>query len=95
LKANAHAAAQTLAAEARWERRNTMAATTETQSVPRVGVEDLKEWVDAGRPATILDARGSQAWDSTNVKIRGAIRVDPKAFRVDPAWPKDQMTVVY
>ena len=61
----------------------------------RISPADLKTRLDAGEAATILDTRNPHAWQSSDVKIRGAIRVDAHDFRVDPAWPKDQLTVVY
>jgi len=44
---------------------------------------------------TILDARAPSAWESSNMKIPGAIRVEADHVRPDPHWPRDQMTVVY
>jgi hypothetical protein len=63
--------------------------------VLRVRPEDVKACLEAGQPLTILDARGPGAWDSSNMKIPGAIRVQADHFRADPHWPRDQMTVVY
>jgi rhodanese-related sulfurtransferase len=63
--------------------------------VLRVRPEDVKAHLEAGQPMTILDVRSPAAWDSSNLKIPGAIRVEADHFRPDPHWPRDQTTVVY
>ena len=73
-----------------------MATVSQTVTPPaRISAEDAKRRLEAGEPATILDVRNPQVWGSSNVKIRGAIRLDANQPRVDPAWPKNQLTVVY
>ena len=67
---------------------------TTPQSI-RIRAEDLKERLHAGQSATILDVRAPRAWDSSDEKIAGAIRVPPAEFRVDPSWPRDRLTAVY
>jgi hypothetical protein len=57
--------------------------------------EDLKTRLEKGEAVTILDDRNPQAWQSSRVKIRGAIRVEPGRLTIDPAWPKDRLTVAY
>jgi rhodanese-related sulfurtransferase len=42
----------------------------------RVNAEDLRARLEAGEPATILDARGQRAYEASGEKIPGAIRVD-------------------
>ena len=61
----------------------------------RIDPEEVKRRIASGQAVTILDARAPQAWESSDVKVRGAVRVRPDQFRVDPAWPRDQLTVVY
>jgi hypothetical protein len=68
---------------------------TTTGHAARISPAELKCWMDAGEPVTILDARNSKAWDSSAVKIRGAQRVSPDQPMVDPPWPKGRLTVVY
>jgi hypothetical protein len=58
----------------------------------RIGVDDFKQRFEAGEPITVLDARNREPWDSSPVKIQGAMRW---TGRVDPTWPKRQLTVVY
>jgi rhodanese-related sulfurtransferase len=68
---------------------------TTTGQAARISPRELKSRMDAGEPATILDVRNPKAWDSSDVKIRGAVRVSPDQPMVDPPWPKDRLTVVY
>jgi rhodanese-related sulfurtransferase len=58
-------------------------------------VPDFISLVRSGKPVTILDVRSPKAWDSSDVKIQGAVRVDAEHPQVDPSWPKDHLTIVY
>jgi rhodanese-related sulfurtransferase len=70
------------------------ASQTATQSL-RISAEDAKRRLEGGEPATILDVRNPKVWNSSNVKIRGAIRFDSNQPRFDPTWPKNRLTLVY
>jgi hypothetical protein len=61
----------------------------------RIGVEEFKARLLSGEPVTVLDACNEDAWESSPVKIRGAIRVQSANWHVDPTWPKDRFLVVY
>ena len=61
----------------------------------RLHADDLKRRLEARQAVTILDARAKRAWDGSDAKIPGAVRVNPSEFRIDPSWPKDRLTVVY
>jgi predicted sulfurtransferase len=61
----------------------------------RIRVEELKPRLLSDKPVTVLDARNDQAWESSPVKIRGAIRIQPANWHTDPSWPKDRCLVVY
>ncbi len=61
----------------------------------RISPEDVKARMEAGEDMTVLDVRGRKAWETSGQRIRGDIRVDPEHFRVDPAWPKNRLTVAY
>ncbi len=61
----------------------------------RIDPEEVKRRLDSGESMTVLDVRAPKAWESSDVKFRGAIRVDPQHLRIDPSWPKNQLTVVY
>jgi hypothetical protein len=66
-----------------------------TNRLLRMDAKELKRRMDSGEPVTILDVRGPQAWDSADIKIRGAVRTPPDALPADPPWPKDRLTVAY
>jgi hypothetical protein len=72
-----------------------MAASSNVAQSLRISPADLKARLDVGEPVTILDTRGTQAWESSDVKVRGAVRADAHDFHVDPAWPQDRLTVAY
>lgn len=61
----------------------------------RMSADDLMARLDAGEPATILDVRSETAWEPSKEKVRGAVRVHPEHFSISPAWPRDQLTVLY
>ena len=62
----------------------------------RIGVEEVRTRQQSGSLVTMLDVRNDKAWESSPVKIRGAIRrIRPAEGHIDPSWPKDQLTVVY
>ena len=71
-----------------------MASQTAERVVP-MPVQDLMRRMRAAEPVTILDARSPQAWDSSNDKVLGALRVDAEHFQASPDWSKDRLTVVY
>jgi rhodanese-related sulfurtransferase len=60
-----------------------------------IDVADVLARQQAGEPMTLLDVRNARAWESSPLKIRGAIRLQPPEWHVDPALPKDRLTVVY
>jgi rhodanese-related sulfurtransferase len=61
----------------------------------RIEPQELKARLDAGEQATILDARSADAYDTSDQRIPGDIRISPDQIRIDPSWPKDRLTVVY
>ena len=58
----------------------------------RIGVDEFKARLDAAEPLTVLDARNRGPWQSSPLRIKGAIRW---TGHIDPSWPKGQLTVVY
>lgn len=69
---------------------------TEMRTFPRVTVEQLKQWMDAGEPLFFIDARSSDAWSTATTKVPGALRVPP--HDVEPHLgeiPKDRRLVIY
>lgn len=72
-----------------------MTAPTLAAEVPRVTADELK--AKLGDPDVIIvDVRRGKDWDASELKIKGAVRVDP--HQVD-AWianqPKDKTYVFY
>ena len=61
----------------------------------RIGVEELRTRLESGEAATLLDVRNDKPWETSAVKIAGALRVRPSEWHIDPSWPKDRLTVVY
>ncbi len=73
----------------------TIEGTPVSNQVQRMSIEDLKARL--GSPDTIvLDVRAGWAWASSNTKITGAIREDPREFsRWYDKYPKDKTLVLY
>ena len=61
----------------------------------KLNVRDLKGSRDAGVPMTVIDVRSFELCEDSDAEISGAWRIPPENFRVDPSWPKEQLTVVY
>jgi len=61
----------------------------------RIGAEELRTRLESGEAATLLDVRNDKPWETSPVKIAGAIRIRPAEWHMDPSWPKDRLTVVY
>ena len=61
----------------------------------RIRPENVKSRLESGESAIALDVRGWKAWESSDLKIRNALRADPERFRADPSWPRDRLLVVY
>lgn len=61
--------------------------------------DQVKAKLDAGEPVTFVDVRAPKAWDASDVKIPGAIRVPPAAveqhFAELGAVPRDAIVVTY
>jgi hypothetical protein len=73
----------------------TMSVASSLTVAPRIAAADLKAHLEAGHPATILDTRSAKAWAAGELRVRGDCRFEPDRFQVDPAWPKDRLTVAY
>ena len=63
---------------------------------PRMSVEELKRRMDAGEEFTIVDVRNPQAWEQSETKIPGAIRVPMDRWEESVSRiPKGKPVVVY
>ena len=72
-----------------------MATATATQQKLRMSAADAKARWQTGQPMTILDARSDNAYQGANSRIKGDIRVNPQNLKINRAWPKDQLILVY
>lgn len=61
----------------------------------RTTAADLLERIEAGEAATLVDVRNSKSWKQSEVKIRGAVRIDPTELPLSEAWPKDHLLAFY
>ena len=65
------------------------------KEVPRISIDELKGMLDS-KDFILLDVRAGKDWTSSELKIKGAVREDPKAF---DSWagkyPKDKKLVLY
>ena len=61
--------------------------------------DQVKAKLDAGEPVTFLDDRSPKAWDASDVKLPGAVRVPPTEVERHlaelDAVPRDQTVVTY
>lgn len=71
------------------------ASTHASEQPLRIGAEELQPRLASGEAATLLDVRNDKPWETSSVKIAGAIRVRPADWHIDPSWPKDRLTVLY
>ncbi len=61
----------------------------------RITPQQLKARLESGEAVTVIDARNRSDWESSPVRIRGAVRFHARNFQEPPPWPRDQLTVVY
>ncbi len=65
------------------------------EEVPRITKEEVEEMLD-NPGTTIIDVRTDKAWDGSELKIKGAVREDPRDVN---SWmdkyPKDKTLVFY
>jgi rhodanese-related sulfurtransferase len=62
----------------------------------RITVDEVRELLDAGEDVTIIDSRADSAWDSSDVKAGGALRIPPDAAEEHLAdINRDHPIVVY
>lgn len=62
----------------------------------RITVQQLKQKMDANEDIVILDVRSNNSYNTSNVKIRGAIRIDPDQIEAKlKELPKDKEIITY
>ena len=70
-------------------------ACSAAQEAPRVDKETLKSWLSDPQ-VVLLDVRAPHDWLSTDKKIKGAVRQDPKEVKTWAAsLPKEKKIVLY
>ena len=71
------------------------AAVLQAQDAQRITVDELKGML--GKPdVVLLDVRAEKDWDSSNMKIQGAVREEPmKAASWALRYPKEKTYVLY
>ena len=72
-----------------------LTAFAKSAEVPRMPKDELKAML--GSPDLIIvDARYGKDWTDSDVKIKGAVREDPKVFESwTNKYPKDKTIVLY
>jgi hypothetical protein len=62
---------------------------------PKMSIDELKGMLDS-KDLVVLDVRAGKDWSSSELKIKGAVREDPKAL---DSWagkyPKDKKIILY
>lgn len=70
--------------------------TAEAGEVERITVEELKAKIEKNEPVTILDVRSEGSYESSDKKVKGAVRmltdeIEPRLKEI----PKDRVVVTY
>jgi rhodanese-related sulfurtransferase len=67
-----------------------------TTGVKRITVDEVKEKIDRGEPILFIDTRNPVAWDDTQIKIQGAVRLHYGELEqhIDEL-PRDRTIVTY
>ena len=64
--------------------------------VTRVTVDEVKERLDRGEPLAFIDTRNAKAWEESNQKAAGAIRVpSDKLLEHLEEIPRDRTVITY
>ncbi len=61
----------------------------------RITVGELKSLLDAGADLTILDVRADDAYNASQEKIPGAMRIPPNDIAPAASLPRDRLVVAY
>ncbi len=62
----------------------------------RITAEEVKQLMDRREPLAFVDSRNPQAWEQSNTKLPGAIRIPADAVAASlPRIPKDRLIVTY
>jgi rhodanese-related sulfurtransferase len=77
-----------------------MANATKQEAVDRVTAEEVMRWMDRGEAVVFVDTRNPQAWDQSNEKLPGAIRipageVERHLNEIPKSFPGERWIVTY
>jgi len=73
----------------------TAVAESAPKDIARISKEELKQELGA-KDLVLLDVRAGKDWSSSELKIKGAVREDPKNFdQWATRYPKEQKIVLY
>ena len=61
----------------------------------RIRAAEVKARLEAGEPILFLDARSEKAWNGSDRKIAGAVRIRPLLLAVADDWDPAHLTVIY
>lgn len=65
------------------------------EQAPRIGKDDVKARLGAA-DTSIIDLRAASDWSESKLKIKGAVREDPKNVdRWASRYPKDRTLILY
>jgi hypothetical protein len=68
---------------------------TAAKDVPRMTKDELKTMLGS-KDLVLIDVRTGKDWDDSKLKIKGAVREEPKDFETWYAkYPKDKTLVLY
>lgn len=72
----------------------------ESNEVPRITCEELKQLIDKGEKLVVVDTRGSGSYDTEHIKGAINISYDPSGDPMEremtlTALPMDKLTVLY
>jgi len=72
-----------------------VSSTLAAAETPRMSKEELKGMLGS-KELVLIDVRAGKDWDSSEIKIEGAVRGDPKALDSWAAkYPRDKTIVLY
>jgi rhodanese-related sulfurtransferase len=58
----------------------------------RMNVEEVKRMMDSGQPVLFIDTRSPQAWNESDIKLPGALRIH---YRELDELPHDRLIITY
>ncbi len=64
--------------------------------LPRINIEEVKNKLDNREPVVVIDTRNQRDWDSSDVKLPGALRIHYSELEQHlEKLPHDKLIVTY